>query len=185
MYEKLAKIDPTYMERVKPIEGNMMEMEIGISEKDRADIIENVQIVLHSAAEVRFDETLQHLLLVNLRGTREVLQLAEQIKHLEVFIHISTAYSYCPLNKIEEKFYIPPIDPHYMIRMAEQLQDTSNQAAFEILTERIIRPWPNTYTYTKALSEELVRQFGERFPVALIRPSIGNIKQFSRLQLIF
>lgn len=163
----------------------MMESAIGISEKDRADIIENVQIVLHSAAEVRFDETLQHLLLVNLRGTREVLQLAEQIKQLEVFIHISTAYSYCPLKQIEEKFYIPPIDPHYMIRMAEQLQDTDNQMAFEILTERVIRPWPNTYTYTKALSEELVRQFGERFPVALIRPSIGFINSGTNATNIF
>lgn len=174
MYEKLAKIQPDYMERIRPVEGNMTELGVGISDENRTEMIERVEIVLHSAAEVRFDETLQRLLLVNLRGTREVLRLAEQMKRLQVVIHISTAYSHCPMTHVAEQFYQPPFDPHRMIQLAEQLiDDDRRQAEFEIMTEKIIRPWPNTYTYTKALSEELVRQFAENFPVAVIRPSIG------------
>lgn len=163
------------MERIRPVEGNMTELGVGISTEDRTDMIERVEIVIHSAAEVRFDETLQRLLLVNLRGTREVLRLAEQMKRLQVLVHISTAYSHCPMSHVAEQFYRPPFDPHRMIELAEQLIDNEvGQNEFEIMTEKIIRPWPNTYTYTKALSEELVRQFAENHPVALIRPSIGK-----------
>lgn len=173
VYSKLTKVDPEYMDRIKAVEGNMLELGVGIADDVRDEIIENVQIVVHSAAEVRFDESLQHLLLVNLRGTREVLRLAEKMKNLEVVIHISTAYSHCPRKRIEEKFYEPPMDPDYMIKLAEQITE-SNKLYFEILTEQIIRPWPNTYTYTKALSEELVRKFGQKFPITVIRPSIGK-----------
>ena len=165
------------MDRIKVVEGNLLDIGIGIAENDRNELIENVQIVVHSAADVRFDETLQHLLLVNLRGTREVLRLAEQMKRLEVFLHISTAYSNCPLSRVEEKFYAPPFDPEYMIKIAESLTE-ENTLSFEIMTESIIRPWPNTYTFTKALSEELVRVFGQSFPVAMMRPSIGIDNNF-------
>lgn len=162
----------------------MLELGIGISEQDRYEIIENVQIVLHSAADVKFDETLQQLLLVNLRGTREILKLAEQIKKLEAVLHISTAYSHCPRNHIEERFYEAPSDPDYMIKLAERLQDERSKETMEIVTERIIAPWPNTYTYTKALTEELVRRYGEKIPVAIIRPSIG-INLFVRVKFNF
>lgn len=161
------------MDRIKATEGNMLELKLGLSDVDIEEITENVQIVVHSAAEVRFDESLQHLLLVNLRGTREVLRLAEKMKKLEVVIHISTAYSHCPRKRIEEKYYEAPMDPDYMIHLAETVEG-SNQTSFEILTEQIIRPWPNTYTYTKALSEELVRRYGQKFPITIIRPSIGK-----------
>lgn len=161
------------MNRIQVIDGNMIELNLAISEDMQNLIIENVNIILHTAADVRFDETLQHLLLVNVRGTREVLRLAEKIKNLELFLHISTAYSHCPLKHIEEKFYRPPIDPHKMILIAEKMTGTA-QAEFEIVTNRLIEPWPNTYTFTKALSEELVRQYSEKFLIAVIRPTIGN-----------
>lgn len=174
----MSKIDPDYMKRVKVVEGNLIDLNVGISEQDRYEIIENVQIVLHSAADVKFDETLQKLLLVNLRGSREIFKLAEQINNLEAVLHVSTAYSHCPRSHIEEKFYEPPCDPSYMIKLAERIQDENSKETMEILTQRIIAPWPNTYTYTKALTEELVRQYGERIPIAVIRPSISKIVFF-------
>ena len=58
-----------------------------------------------------------------------------------------------------------------MIRLGEQLNDESTKD-LEVLTERIIKPWPNTYTYTKSLTEELVRHYGNKFPICIMRPSI-------------
>lgn len=172
LFAKLTANDPLYMNRVTVVEGNLHELDIGISAEDRSLIVQNVQIVVHSGADVRFDETLQNLLLVNLRGTREVMRLAEQIVNLEVCMHISTAYSHCPRKHIGECFYPSPMDPNRMIQLAESMEGL-NKVVFETLTEKMIRPWPNTYTFTKALSEELVRGFGQRIPVAIIRPSIG------------
>lgn len=34
---------------------------------------------------------------------------------------------------------------------------------------------PNTYTYTKALTEKLISTYSKHLPVAIIRPSIGKI----------
>lgn len=173
VFARLRTADPLYMERVRAIDGDMGALRLGICERDWQELVQHVQIVLHSAAEVRFDETLQHLLLVNLRGTREVLRLAECLERLEVFMHISTAYSHCPHAKIEERFYAVPMEPERMILLAERLEGLDGQQ-FADLSEKLIEPWPNTYTYTKALAEELVRTFGQRIPVAVMRPSIGE-----------
>lgn len=41
-----------------------------------------------------------------------------------------------------------------------------------ISAKRIIDPFPNTYTYTKSLSEQVVRKYAKNMCVAIIRPSI-------------
>lgn len=170
------------MDRVQPIEGDLQKLQLGISDEDRQTIIDNVHIVLHSAADVRFDETLQNLLLINMRGTREVLRLTEQIKNLQIYIHISTAYSHCPRQHIEERFYEPPMSPYQMLELAERLTGR-DQEEVEIMTDQLIRPWPNTYTYTKALTEELVRDYRTKFTIAVIRPTIGINIVFCRYVL--
>lgn len=58
-----------------------------------------------------------------------------------------------------------------MIKLVENLQpgDYDN---FETVARRFIQPYPNTYTYSKALSEQIVRKYGQNMNVAVIRPSI-------------
>ncbi|XP_055837693.1 fatty acyl-CoA reductase wat-like [Episyrphus balteatus] len=170
-FMKLYNHDPHYLKRVSIIEGDMGSLNMGISESDEKELIENVQIVIHAAADVRFDEKLKTLLMINLRGTREILELTMKMKQIQVFTFISTAFSHCVRTYIEEKFYDSPLDPDIMIRLGEQLNDKSTKD-LEVLTERIIKPWPNTYTYTKSLTEELVRHYGNKFPICIMRPSI-------------
>lgn len=38
---------------------------------------------------------------------------------------------------------------------------------------RILGQWPNTYTFTKAVMEEVVRSKRDILPIGLYRPSIG------------
>lgn len=178
VFARLLADDPLYMERVRAVDGDMGVERMGIAPDDWAELVANVSVVLHSAAEVRFDETLKHLLLVNLRGTREVLRLAEACGRLAVFVHISTAYAHCPHKRIDERFYEVPHSPHQMIQLAEGLEEGSTEERqFHELTEKLIEPWPNTYTFTKALAEQMVREFGERLPVVVMRPSIGEEDQ--------
>lgn len=179
LFEPLMKQDPNYMERIRIMEGNTRELDVGLSPKDKQDIIDNADIVLHAAADVRFDNTLKELCLVNLRGTREMLRIAEQIQNLEVFAYISTAYSHCDKLHIEEKFYNSPIDPEEMIRLAEAYDGSPDENLFEVLTEVFVSPWPNTYSYTKALSEELMRIYGQKLPIVVMRPSISEYKKKS------
>lgn len=63
------------------------------------------------------------------------------------------------------------MDPDFMVKLVESLQpeDIDN---FEWVARRIIEPYPNTYTYTKAMAEQIVRKYGGNLNTAIIRPSI-------------
>lgn len=39
---------------------------------------------------------------------------------------------------------------------------------------RIIGPWPNTYTFTKALTESMIKEIGSGLPLGIFRPGIGE-----------
>jgi alcohol-forming fatty acyl-CoA reductase len=67
--------------------------------------------------------------------------------------------------------YKTHMDPDFMIKFVEQLRPEDCEP-FEAIARRIIQPYPNTYTYTKALSEQIVRKYGSNLNVAVIRPSI-------------
>lgn len=52
-------------------------------------------------------------------ATRQLIFLAQQMKNLEVFMHVSTAYAYCNRKHIEEVVYPPPVDPKKLIDSLE------------------------------------------------------------------
>ena len=133
-------------------------------------MIDNVEVVIHVGANIFFNESLKEATMTNVFGTREMLRLSERFKNLQIFIYLSTAFSNCPRKIVEEKFYVPPINPETMIKIVEDLDDKS----MNTFTEKVIDPWPNTYAFTKALAEELVRQYSEKMPMVVIRPSIGE-----------
>ena len=51
----------------------------------------------------RFDDALRNSILLNTRGTYELLKIAETLKNLICFMHCSTAYSNALNDVIEEK----------------------------------------------------------------------------------
>ena len=56
---------------------------------------------------------------MNIVPVRKMLQFAKDIHHLEVFVHISTAYSNCDKQRIEEVIYPSPVEPQKIIDMVE------------------------------------------------------------------
>lgn len=58
--------------------------DLGISSEDRQLLVNDVSIVYHCAATVRFDETLKKAVLLNTRGTKLMLELAKTLPKLEV-----------------------------------------------------------------------------------------------------
>lgn len=74
------------LDKCTVIGGDATLPDLGISANDRQLLIDNVSIVYHCAATIRFDETLKKAVLLNTRGTKLMLELAEQFKHLDVSI---------------------------------------------------------------------------------------------------
>lgn len=62
-----------------------------------------------------------------------------------------------------------------MIALAE-LMDEKLENEMKDITTKVIAPWPNTYVYSKSITEEVVRLYGEILPISIVRPSISKSK---------
>ncbi|XP_074109609.1 putative fatty acyl-CoA reductase CG5065 [Cotesia typhae] len=154
--------------KVSIINGDVSLPKLGISLEDRIMLCEKVSIVYHAAATVRFDELLKRAVLLNTRGTKNMIELAKEMKYLVMFAHISTAYCHLEEKVLGEKAYPPPADPHKIIKCVEWMDDD----VVEAMTSKILGVLPNTYAFTKALSEGLVEEAMPHIPAIILRPSI-------------
>nr|CAD7198679.1 unnamed protein product [Timema douglasi] len=142
--------------------------DLGLSLADKELLCRDVSIVYHGAATIRFDEPLKRAVMLNTRGTRQMLELAKEMHKLELFLHISTAYCHLQEKVLYEKMYNPPADPHSIIKCMESVDDDVAEA----MTKKVLGDLPNTYAFTKALSEGLVNEQMDKMPVLILRPSI-------------
>lgn len=71
----------------KAIPGDVSVDGLGLFPEDRELIANNVNIIYHCAATIRFDEPLKKAVLLNTRGTKLMLDLAKECKKLQVNIY--------------------------------------------------------------------------------------------------
>lgn len=168
MFDELRRSRPDQLRKVVAVPGDITLPELGISVSDRELLCEEVSVVFHSAATVKFDEALKLSIEMNLLGTKRMLQLAHHMKKLEAFIHVSTAYCNCDRAEVREMVYPAPTDPDKLV----QCVDWMDADMAEHMTPKILGSRPNTYTFTKALAETVVANEAGKLPLAIVRPSI-------------
>ena len=170
-FDRLRDSNPKiFSEKIVPIGGDMLKDRVVLDSKDEIELIENVNIVLNSAASVDFNQRLDQALQINTLGSLRIVNLAKKFKHLQSFIQISTAYVNCdkPDGWIEEKIY--PIDKNPRDYLEELLSIPVEE--IEKRTPEIIGRYPNTYTFTKNLTEQMLRNECKNFPICIVRPTI-------------
>ncbi|XP_065647309.1 fatty acyl-CoA reductase 2 isoform X2 [Hydra vulgaris] len=171
LFDKLNSINSDAINKVIPIPGDVVHKSLGISCEERKTLCENVEIIIHSAATVRFDEPIRVAMEMNVIGVIEMLKLAAEMKKLKVFCHISTAYSQCNLNKedeIKEQFYPVFAEAEKIINVMQWMTDDMLNS----LTKSLLGGYPNTYTFTKALAEDYLKRNAGNLPLIIVRPSI-------------
>ncbi|KAK2100715.1 cyclin-dependent kinase inhibitor far1 [Saguinus oedipus] len=168
LFDRLRDENPDFREKIIAINSELTQPKLALSEEDKEVIIDSTNIIFHCAATVRFNENLRDAVQLNVIATRQLILLAQQMKNLEVFMHVSTAYAYCNRKHIDEVVYPPPVDPKKLIDSLEWMDD----GLVNDITPKLIGDRPNTYIYTKALAEYVVQQEGAKLNVAIIRPSI-------------
>lgn len=86
---------PDHLKKVVPIQANLSKEGLDLNKEDKAWICEEVQIVFHCAATVRFDIPLKKAVLINVKGTKQMLEMAKQMKNLQVgSVCIINVYTY-------------------------------------------------------------------------------------------
>lgn len=93
---------PEVFNKLIPIEGDVTVIGLGITDESRA-ILKDVSVIFHSAASVRFDEDYKTAIILNTRGTHEVIKFALTLKNLISFVHVSTTYCYPDHHVVDEK----------------------------------------------------------------------------------
>ncbi|XP_065078009.1 fatty acyl-CoA reductase wat-like [Ochlerotatus camptorhynchus] len=167
LFNKLHEEWPEALQKIVPIAGDCSLLKLGLDE-DSVKRMENVQFVFHAAASVRFDDPLDKALLLNTRGTHEVLRWAKTLKSLKVIVYISTTYSNPELPHVEERIYPAKMDWRKAIDMVEKVKPEVLNA----LAEKLTGFAPNTYTFTKGLAEQICYDYRHELPLVIFRPSI-------------
>ncbi|CAH2101877.1 unnamed protein product [Euphydryas editha] len=168
VFEKLLKENPKAFYKIKLISGDILEEGLGMSISDTEELERECQIVFNNAACVRFDLPLREAMKFNTIGLLRVLKLAERMTKLEAFVHVSTAFCHDELEVVEEKMYPSKHNPMDVIDSLKWMDDEILNAC----QATIIKPYPNTYGYSKCLAEQVLADFAGKFPIALARPSI-------------
>ncbi|XP_022646776.1 putative fatty acyl-CoA reductase CG5065 isoform X2 [Varroa destructor] len=169
IFEGLLSRRPEARSRVSALAGDIEKRFLGLSDKDLRRVQSEVEIVIHSAATVKFNEPLVAAVRVNVGATANMVELCRNLQKLCSFVHVSTAY--VNVNQPSEpriKECIYPFD----LRADDLLELTARlpPAAMEAATPHLLGAYPNTYTFTKRLAEELVFESG--LPAAIVRPSV-------------
>lgn len=142
--ERVAAFVPErHLPRVQVFSGDVTLPDCGLSAEDYSRLAGSVTRVIHSAATVRFDHSLDEASQINVEGTRRILDFAARAPHLASFTYVGTAYV--------------AGDRTGLVR--EDELDAG-------------QGFRNTYEQTKCQAEALVRSRLASLPTVIVRPSI-------------
>lgn len=159
--------------KVVPVVGELTAENFAFEDSVLQDLRQNVQIIFHSAATIKFNTALKSAIEINVVGTQRTLELAKSLHHLAAYVYLSTAF--CNSNYrglIKEKVYGSRYKPAEMIEKAAR--NEFPLSASDPATKDIIGRHPNTYTFTKQLAETLIHDEMKNLPVGIVRPSVGE-----------
>lgn len=167
VFDRLHEENPRSFDKLIAVNGDVTEIGLGISEED-IQLMNDVSVLFHSAASVRFDDPLKDAILMNTRGTAQLMEFALKLKEVRVLLHVSTTYCNPDRKVVDEMIYPPKTDWRTAVKIAE----TFDEETMNILTQKYTNREPNTYTFSKGLAEQVVKDYSDRLPVVIYRPSI-------------
>lgn len=169
VFDKLKSMRPKNLEKVRLLPGELSRENLGLSSEHKQELIENATLVFHVAADVQFSESLCDALIQNVKATKGMLDLAMQLKKLKGFIYLSTTY--CNFNRPPNESIEEILPACQDWRTLLKLQETQPSVLYA-LQPKVLCGHPNSYTWSKSLAEQVVKDYSKNFPVAVIRPAI-------------
>ncbi|XLR33788.1 hypothetical protein S83_061688 [Arachis hypogaea] len=154
------------------------------------EMLEEIDIIVHTAATTRFDERYDVAMATNTVGAYNVMNFAKMCSRIEVLLYVSTAYVYGEAGLIpEEAFHMgqtlkSPLKLDINLEkklIKEKLGELKAQNINERTITSIMKEfgtiranfhgWSNTYIFTKSMGEMLVTNMKGNLPLIITRPS--------------
>jgi alcohol-forming fatty acyl-CoA reductase len=140
-----------------------------VSEENLEKILNEVNVVFHALATIKFNESLHDAVAVNMLNTQKIVKIANKVKNLKSFVHVSTLFSNCNQKFTDETIYNNPIDYKQLLTIAELSRRTENEESVKLIFQH---DFPNTYSLTKHFAEKLVVDQAGKIPTGIFRPPI-------------
>uniref|UniRef100_A0A0A9WZV0 Fatty acyl-CoA reductase n=1 Tax=Lygus hesperus TaxID=30085 RepID=A0A0A9WZV0_LYGHE len=170
LFDQLKEKNPESLSKVIVLPGESTAECFGLSEEHQKLLVENVNIVYHGAASINFAESIVSAVKLNMKNTFSLLELSRRMKKLELFVHVSTAYSNFPRKgEIKEEVYESHLSWRHVLELVE---DECGCETLLHLQPKLLNGHKSNYTLTKGLSENMVNDYNRYFPVMIVRPSL-------------
>ncbi|XP_058800132.1 putative fatty acyl-CoA reductase CG5065 [Phymastichus coffea] len=168
LFDHIKKVNPNAFNKLVSLTGDVTKENLGLDHEQVQVLHNEVHIVFHCAATLKLESNLKDAISMNTIGTRNVLSIARNMKNLQCFIHLSTAFCHVDQKELTESICCISDNPHDVAKLVQWLDCESLNS----ITTKIIQPHPNTYTYSKRLAEKLIADEFPKLPCAVARPSI-------------
>jgi long-chain acyl-CoA synthetase len=136
-------VPPAERSRVQVYSGDVGQLNCGLDAASYQRLSAETTRVIHSAATVRFDHTLEEARRINVEGTRRMMDFAAKMRQLRSLAYVGTAY------------------------VAGERAGLVRESELDVG-----QSYRNTYEQTKAEAESLVRSRLASLPGVILRPSI-------------
>lgn len=159
---------PTFMEKLHLVFGDITETRLGLNDDDYSLLVTNINVVIHVAASINFNEPLRVAMNTNVFAVRDMINLCKNCVQLQAFVHCSTGFVRSDVPKLEEKFYEFGTDYRRIIDIIESVNDET----LEEMKPQLLGDMPNTYVYTKLMAECLLANKAKDLPLVIVRPTL-------------
>lgn len=105
VFNRIRSGCPKVLAKMTAISGDMGSVGMGLSGNDQALLIDQVSVVFHVAATVKFNEDMKDAADLNTLGTVQMMEFCSKIKNLKSVVHVSTAYCNPQVDVVEEQVY--------------------------------------------------------------------------------
>ncbi|CAL1267815.1 unnamed protein product [Larinioides sclopetarius] len=169
IFNKLREKQADIFNKVHVIPGDVTMPRMGMSQENFLKVIREVTVVFHVAASISFIKPLKFMLSHNAKALDYVIDFCKELKKIDALVYTSTAYSNSNRKEeVEEQIYRLPFPAQ---RFLDELNKDSDDG-LNYLVSHCLPKWPNHYTFSKCLSENIILDKAAGIPVAIVRPSI-------------
>lgn len=181
------------LKKLHAIPGDVSSENLGVNDSNlRSEMWREIDVIIHSAATVTFDDRYDTALAINTYGAKHVAEFATRCVNIKMLLHVSTAYvrgknsevipekafsmgetisGWKKLDINEEKFLSEELIGELRKRNASEEEITIALRNLGLHRARL-HGWPNTYTLTKAMGEMMMRHhLNSNVSLAVVRPT--------------